>query len=169
MLFLKYIILFFIFFSSLGIGFVISNKYKLRVIELREIKNLLNMLKTKMKFTYEPIPEILEDISSSFQGNILELINIIKLKINIMPAGLAWQEGVDGTYLNLNKEDKQILKKLGNLLGKTDLDGQLAEIEVTESFLNKQIEKAEIEKQKNEKMYKTLGVIFGIGFVIILI
>ena len=55
------------------------------------------------------------------------------------------------------------------LLGKTDKSVQLSEIEITQEFIEKQIEKAEQEKIKNSKLYKTLGIISGVGIVIILI
>ena len=54
------------------------------------------------------------------------------------------------------------------MLGQTDVEGQISEIEVTENFLNMQIEKAEEDKKKNQKLYKTLGVTIGLVFVIIL-
>ena len=38
---------------------------------------------------------------------------------------------------------------------------------MTEDFLNEQIRKAEQEKNKNEKMYRTLGAIIGMVIVII--
>ena len=60
------------------------------------------------------------------------------------------------------------MKKLGKLLGQTDVEGQVSEIEITQSFLDMQIEKAEEEKRKNQKMYKTLGIVIGLVFVIIL-
>ena len=58
---------------------------------------------------------------------------------------------------------------MGKLLGKTDIEGQLSEIELGLELINKQIKDAEIEKNKNSKLYKTMGVILGIGISIILI
>ena len=55
-----------------------------------------------------------------------------------------------------------------NYCGKTDIEGQISEIELTNTFLDIQIEKAENEKQKNQKMYKTLGTVVGLALVIIL-
>ena len=79
-----------------------------------------------------------------------------------------WENCIQDAKININQEDKDILKKLGKLLGQTDVEGQVSEIEVTESFLDMQIDKAEEEKKKNQKMYKTLGITTGLIFVIIL-
>ena len=48
---------------------------------------------------------------------------------------------------------------------KTDLEGQVSEIKLVQDFLNTQIEMAEKEKQKNEKLYKTLGGVIGLAIV----
>ena len=70
---------------------------------------------------------------------------------------------------NFSKEDKHIIKTLGKMLGKTDIDGQVSEIEQANEFLHIQIEKAEKERQKNEKLYKSLGMVIGIAIIIILV
>ena len=53
-------------------------------------------------------------------------------------------------------EDKEVLKGLSKLLGKTDINGQINEIKLVSNFLDTQIQIAQKEKEKNEKMYKTL-------------
>ena len=45
----------------------------------------------------------------------------------------------------------------------------MSEIEITLNFIDKQIIKAEEERKKNEKMYRSLGTIVGLAIVIILI
>ena len=59
----KYILLILIFLLSTAIGMVISKMYENRVTELKEFKNNLNIMKTKIKFTYEPLEEIFKQIS----------------------------------------------------------------------------------------------------------
>ena len=83
-------------------------------------------------------------------------------------AGTAWLNSIDESNLEINEEDKNILKGLSKMLGKTNLEGQVSEIELTQSFLKKQIENAELEKQKNEKLYSRLGTTIGLAIVIIL-
>lgn len=171
MLIIKLIILVTIFITSSSIGYIIANQYKNRVNELKEFKNALNMLKTKMRYTYETIPDIFEEISKSTEQNIS---NIFKSAVQSMRslqlnAGEAWKESIMNSKTSISKEDKTILMNLEKLLGKTDLEGQVGEIEITNNFLDVQIEKAEKERQKNEKLYKTLGNVIGMTIVILLI
>lgn len=62
-----------------------------------------------------------------------------------------------------------MIKTIGKLLGKTDIEGQLSEISLGLDLIGKQIKDAEYERNKNSKLYKTMGVIFGLGISIILI
>ena len=67
---IKYILLIFIFGLSTGIGMLISKSYENRVMELKEFKNILNIMKTKIKFTYEPLAEIFKQISKDNETEI---------------------------------------------------------------------------------------------------
>ena len=165
----KWIFLVLILCVSTSLGIKISQKYKRREVELKEIKSALNMFKSKIKYTYEPIPDTFMEIAESFSGSVSNIFRTASEKMKEYSAGDAWNEALVSTYSSLNSEDKSVLKSLSKMLGKTDLDGQLKEIELTENFLNTQIEKAENERQKNEKMYKKLGIVAGFGIVIILI
>lgn len=55
------------------------------------------------------------------------------------------------------------------MLGQMDLDGQVNEIRLTMKFLENKIEDAQMERKKNEKLYKTLGATIGLAIVIILV
>lgn len=156
MQFVKYLILIFIFGTTSFIGILIAKRYSNRVKELQEIKNALAMFEAKVKFTYEPIPEIFKEISNKFNENIGQIFKNSSNKMLTKPADVAWCEAIDESNNNMNKEDKEVLKGLSKLLGKTDINGQITEIKLVSNFLNTQIEIAQKEKEKNEKMYKTL-------------
>ena len=169
MFYIKLFILFLIFLSSLKAGKIIAKKYSNRVDNLKEMKNALNMFLTKIKFTYESVPETFNEIGNNINGDIGKIFRNASEIMKEKSAKDAWEEVVDKTGTSLTKEDKSIIKNLGRMLGKTDLEGQVSEIKLVQDFLNTQIEIAEKEKQKNEKLYKTLGGVVGLAIVIILV
>ena len=172
MLFVKYSILFFIFLISAYIGNLFSRKYRNRVDELKSFKEAFNILETKIKFTYEPIGDIFEEISNLFYKNKIRLVfDDVKRNMKKYDLNTSWNKSIDENKqnLDLNDEDLSTIKKLGNMLGKTDVQGQLSEIKLNMNFLDIQISYAEESKKKNEKMYRTLGTIFGLAIIIILI
>lgn len=171
MIIIKFIILLTIFGASTSIGLLMSKKYKNRVMELREIKNAINTLETKIKFTYEPIPEIFKEMSVTLEKNIAKIFEKASKYIEENTTKEAWERAIEETKidLNLNNEDINIIQNLGNMLGKTDAPGQISKIKVTSDFIDVQIIKAEEERKKNEKMYRSLGTIVGLSIVIILI
>ena len=116
MQFIKYCMLFLIFIVSALIGKFISQKYKFRVDELEEIKNALNIFKSKIKFTYEPIPEIFKQIAENSNKNVSKLfINAVE-KMQTDSAGVAFEKAIEEYSGNLNVEDKQAVKTLSKLL-----------------------------------------------------
>lgn len=154
---IKNINIFIIFCICLIIGKQLAKKYKNRVYELEELKIALNIFKTKLKFTYEPLPEIFKDISEKISNTCIKNIFIIALeKMQELSAEKAWEEAILENVDDLNKEDKNIIKTLSKLLGQLDIEGQISRIEITEELLEKQIENAINEKQKNEKLYRTI-------------
>ena len=145
-----------------------AKKYVYRVEELEEIKVALNILKTKIRFTYEPIPEIFTEIAQNTTRNVKNIFLNAKKKMKESTAETAWQESVDEANANLNNEDKRAIKTLAKLLGQTDSEGQISQIEITEKFIEEQIQDAISARQKNEKLYTRLGTILGMTIVIIL-
>lgn len=169
MIAIKIIIYTFIFLSCSLIGILISKRYSNRVNELMEFKKALNMFKTKIRYTYEPIPEIFREISESIDSNISNVFKKAAEKMDVCAAGDAWNLALKIEDLNIDEEDKNALNNLSKLLGITDLEGQVSQIEMTSDFLDRQIRKAESLREKSEKMYRTLGMIMGMAIVIILI
>ena len=69
----------------------------------------------------------------------------------------------------MKKEDIETLKTLSKMLGKTDISGQINQIELVKTFLDNQIQEADTEKRKNDKMYRSLGIVAGLSLVVLLI
>lgn len=166
---IKYFMLLLVFIASSLIGRCIAKKYSYRLEELEEIKNILNVFKSKIRFTYEPIPEIFREIASNAQENIGQIFEKAGKNMQDFSAGEAWEKAVQTSETNLTNEDLHVLLMLSKMLGQTDVEGQISQIEITENFLEKQIKEAQQEKNKNEKLYRKLGTTIGLAIVIILI
>ena len=78
-----------------------------------------------------------------------------------LSAGEAWEKAVYESDTNLNKEDINVLLMLSKMLGQTDVEGQVSQIEITRRVSRK--------TNKNEKLYSRLGTTIGLAIVIILI
>ena len=112
MFFIKVFVLMLIFLASLKAGKIISKKYYNRVTELKEMKNALNMFITKIKFTYESVPESFKQISENINGSIGEIFKNAAEGMKENSAGDAWDNSVDKIETSLTKEDKDIIKGL---------------------------------------------------------
>jgi len=167
MIVLKIILLILIFGSSSIIGMMVAKQYSKRLEELEDMKNSLNILQTKIRFSKEPLSQIFKDIGKVSKNK--EIFENANKNMKTMLAGNSWRQAIETANTNLKKDDIEILTSLGNMLGKTDSEGQVNQIEEIKELLNIQIENANIDKQKNEKLYKTLGMTIGLAIVIILI
>lgn len=113
---IKYFILFLIFILSNIIGRAIAKKYTYRLEELKEMKNALNMFKTKIEFTYEPIPEIFSEISKNTNISTAKIFKMAKNEMQNNTAENAWKTAIDKSENNLNNDDKNTLKIMAKML-----------------------------------------------------
>lgn len=169
MIIIKWVIIFGVFFTSFMIGNLISKKYILRVKELKDFKSAFNIIESKIKFTYEPLPEIFLQTSRMLSNNIEPIFVQAGTYMKNIDAEEAWNKSLEESITNLKKEDIENIRSFGKMLGKTDKEGQVSQLELTQTLIEMQIEKAKVEEEKNAKMYRTLGSIVGLAFVIMLI
>ncbi len=168
MIIIKYICLICIFLTSSKIGFIKSKNLKKRVEELNKIESSFNLFKTKIEYTNDVIEDIFNQISSIIYSNRTNIFfNTINKKEN-KKLFESWSSSLEEN-LYLKEDDKELLKIFGKNLGKLDKKGQVFQLDEIISLIKKQIQKAEEDVKKNEKMYKSLGSIIGAIIVIILI
>lgn len=167
----KSILLITVFCTSTTIGLIISKKYTNRVEILKEIKKAINIFEIKITYSFETIPDIFTEISNKIGGCVGKIFSDTVYFINSknQSAGKAWEESIKANCTELKGEDRDSLTTLGKLLGSTDIEGQINQINLVNDFLDAQITDAEKDKESNAKMYKKLGAILGLIIVIALI
>ena len=62
--------------------------------------------------------------------------------MRFLSAGKACSEALKNTNSNFTKEDINVIGMFSKMLGQTDIEGQISQIEITEQFLEKQIKEA---------------------------
>ena len=82
------------------------------------MKSALNIFKTKIEFTYEPIPEIFLEISKNTSKTIANIFEMAKLEMDKTDAQTAWQKAIDESENNFKEEDKKTLKVMAKMLRK---------------------------------------------------
>jgi stage III sporulation protein AB len=160
--------------SCAFLGLVMSADIRKRPQQLRELQGMLQMFENQICYLSDVLTEAFERIcrvSSSETGiffrSTIENLNEEKSA----NASEAWRRAVTQNIKKtaLNKEDEEVLLDFGKMLGSSDLEGQIKNIRLTQTKLSIQEKKAEDSRCKNEKMYKSLGLLGGIAVVIVLI
>ena len=108
----KYLLLIGIFGLSTAIGFLISKSYQNRVVELKEFKTILNIMKTKIKFTYEPLAEIFKQIAKDNDTEIEKIFGQMANQLSYYQVKEVWENCIQDADISIKQEDKDVLKKL---------------------------------------------------------
>ena len=117
---IKYVLLFNVFCTSTVIGILLSKKYANRVNTLTDFMNALSIFEVKIRFSFETIPEIFNEISAKMNGVVGNVFKdtVDNINENNMIAGDAWNLSVDSNCSELKKEDKECIKTLRKITWK---------------------------------------------------
>jgi stage III sporulation protein AB len=158
--------------STSIIGFSLARDCSKRPGILRELQAALQMLENEICYMSNLLSDAFMRIYKASNTDAAILFKDAADRLNLLgtTAYEAWETAVNDQYarLSLKKEDKAILLNFGKMLGNSDLDGQISNIRLTASQLKLQELKAEETRKKNEKMYRSLGVLGGLALIIIL-
>lgn len=171
MIFVKIIIAIAILFITSYLGIELANSLKSREEVLTDMITFLRLVQNEMMYMLNSLPIAFE---MSRQRLNTELKNVLgAISLDMSEFGV---EKIDASITNnvnsikcLNDYDKEIIISTLKNLGRSDLESQYNIIENGITIINKQIKEANEIKNKNSKVYKTVGVITGLMIVIIFI
>lgn len=171
MIFIKIIISIVILFITSYIGIEMAGALRSREEILTDMITFLRLVQNEMMYMLNSLPTAYE---MSRQRLNTELKNVLgAISLDMSEFGV---EKIDASITNninsikcLNDYDKEIIISTLKNLGRSDLESQYNIIENGITIINKQIKEANEIKNKNSKVYKTVGVITGLMIVIIFI
>ena len=153
------------------VGASASERLKRRTLLLEKCQSFLTFTATMIRYSHATVGEIME--SASRQEEFKELgfpAGCHALLEEGFPFPEAWQHSLDCCKgLCLDSGDRSLLAELGGSLGTSDVEGQLETIRLFETRLSLRLDGArELQKTKG-KLYRSLGVLSGLGLVVLLI
>ena len=161
-------------FASAFIGWALSGNYSARTRQLRELQGLFKMLENEISFLSNLLADAFGRICETSKCDTAEFFANAAMHMRNNPslaASQAWEAAIEDVIgkTALDKEDKAILVSFGKMLGNSDVEGQVKNIEFVLNQLRQQENKAEEQRLKNAAMCRRLGVLGGIAIVIILL
>lgn len=141
---------------------------------MNELMYAFKALESEMNFSRDILWNIFRKISennSNITGQMFKAIYEELAENGGRAFSAVWDDAVHKTFSNtsLTKEDKDILIEFGLSLGKTDTQNQERMFGHLFKRLQSQLTEAVSKKEKESRMYKSIGTACGIAIVVILI
>lgn len=173
LLVIKLLLLLVIVTLSTFIGILISKKYSSRVDEIQDLISALEILESRLNYTYDTIPDAFSFVGKHMRSSAKKIFEISSQKLQIeksFTASEVFESTIDEekAFLSLNENDIEILKGLSISLGQVDLESQVKNIRMIGRTLLGQLDDAKMEKNKNFRLCRNMGILTGLAIVIIL-
>ncbi len=140
-----------------------SLKLSLRVRHLEELLVFIKNIETEIRFSSVPLLPLLKKYSKT--------IPWMRICVKHMESGEdfsgSWKKAV-GQASGVWEKERDLLLRLGEGLGKTDLQGQISHCEMIFKLLEEVLEKAKEEQKNKSRIYQTLGAFGGIAIALLI-
>ncbi|WMJ87644.1 stage III sporulation protein AB [Anaerocolumna sp. MB42-C2] len=160
--------------SSAGMGIYFSSELKNRIMDLRELKKIIFLLRGDIRYANTPLPEAVQALSYRHEGKYRTFLSVIADRLNEL-GGVSfctiWKEAVVKELNNtsLSKKDLTSLGQFGENLGYLDKDMQINTIDLYISQIEDEIKELSHNVKQKSYLYNSLGVLGGIFITIIML
>lgn len=143
------------------LGMYQSFKLKRREEYLIEILQLIEEISVHIRYKMLPVEQLIVEISGG-KINFINNVSYVLEKYKNNNWRHAWETAANEAT-ELNGEDRGLLISVGKQLGNSDLSGQLAMLELNKTLFTVRLSEAAAENSKKAKMYRSVGLLAGIG------
>ena len=160
--------------SSAGMGIYFSSELKNRIMDLRELKKIIFLLRGDIRYANTPLPEAVQALSYRHGGKYKTFLAVIADRLNELGGVsfcIIWKEAVVKELNNtsLSKKDLASLGQFGENLGYLDKDMQINTIDLYISQIEDEIKELSHNVKQKSYLYNSLGVLGGIFITIIML
>lgn len=160
--------------SSSLMGYMYGTCYKDRVDNLVLLENCIKLLETEVIYGANPLPEALISVYKKGNPKVSYIFKKIADELTINKTGtvlVCFQSVVNilKDELSFKNEDIELFLTLGRTIGASDRLDQEKNFKLILAQIKTLEVEARLSKDKNEKLYKSLGILLGLAIVIILL
>ena len=148
-----------------------SGNLSKRVSELERLLSLFESIETHLRYRQTPTAELIAAMAASEQYRVFTFLPLCAKRLS---AGAdfptAWRDSLSASAwdMHLQGGDLDILRSLSDVLGATDTQGQLSALDLASELLRQNLKEAVHKKHTLGKLYRSLGVLVGIGAAIMI-
>jgi len=156
--------------TALGLG--AANRLRARTNALHALCSALQTMDRELSFRLTPIPELFTLLAKTAEPPASDFFQCCAEGVTGEAPRLItslWEQAIDKTLPELNKEDRRILLPLGNVLGRYSAEDQRAAISEAVSDLERAACQSEEIHIRKGRIYSILGLVSGTFFVILLL
>lgn len=163
-----------ILFSSSMVGWQLGRYYAYRPLDIRTFIIALQMLETEIVYGSTPLKRAFLRIGSRMRADIGKLFLTaadLMAQEEALDTNECWRQAMEkhSPHTALRKPEKDILLNLGMVLGSSDRRDQQKHLRLAITHLSGLEEEARHDKERYEKMYKSLGFLCGLLVVILML
>lgn len=137
--------------------------------EIHLMIDFIERLKTEIRFQARELKEIFEVLACEDRFSKLTFIPLCLKEMENTSFPAAWEKAVKETQMKLNKENATLLLSMSDILGASDAQGQLNMLDMVEQSFKRSLEEAEKNAVVKGRMYRSLGILCGLGLGVLFI
>ena len=155
-------------------GVQLSSRYRNRVNILESLLVSLEMVHAEINHGLTPLPQAFARVGKSISspmGNIFLVAAKEMKSCQGLSAQKCWVKAVQKYKNELDLTERQVseINRLSIIWGKGDKAGQLKQIALIQDFIRHALEKARLEMDRNDKLWRYLGLLGGVTLVLMLL
>lgn len=156
-----------LFLGSAGTGLLLSRGLAGRTERILLIQKLLLQLQNDLSYQKTPTVQLLRDLSRDENYEKLSFLGEFRdLTMQTAPISSIWDNAVQ-KQPGLQKEELQLLRETGKLLGSADSESQINALCLQQKKLERILEEA-VQKQRTQgKLFRSMGVLTGFLLMIL--
>ena len=160
--------------GAAGTGIWFAARYRQRIAELEQLKQMVFLLKGQILYANAPLSEAMETVGRRMDGALGALFQETAASIEKRPGEpfpVIWKEAaarLDGRTA-LSKSDRQTLQALGEHLGFLDRETQERTLLLYLEQVDTELQALREHRQERCRLYTSLGIMGGLFLAVILV